>query len=140
MPTKVLIADDSLLMRSAIRKTLLEETRIKIVGEASTFAETVQLVGNLKPDVLLLDLHLPEKRDFPPALVKSQLGTVCTLALSFSNDSDSRALSESYGAAKLLDKMNLYREMIPAIIRCRSEVSGSEKLLPGPPKRRTQAA
>jgi DNA-binding NarL/FixJ family response regulator len=98
---KVLIADDNEIMRSAIGKMLREENNINIVGEASTFAETMQMIGDFKPDVLLLDLHMPEKRDFTPELVKAQLGTV---AVSFSNDDDSKALAESYGAATLLDK------------------------------------
>jgi chemotaxis response regulator CheB len=41
-------------MRTAIRKTLEEESNIKIVGETSTFAETRQKIVDLKPDVLLL--------------------------------------------------------------------------------------
>ena len=68
---KVLIADDSEIMRTAIRKLLQEESNIHIVGEASTFAETMQMIGDFKPDVLLLDLHMPEKRAFTPELVLS---------------------------------------------------------------------
>jgi hypothetical protein len=68
--------------------------------------------------VLLLDLHLPEKREFTPELVKAQLQSVCTLAVSLSNDDEAKALAESYGAVSLLDKMNLYREVIPAIMNC----------------------
>ena len=113
---KVLIADDSEVMRTAIRKTLEEETNIHIVGEASTFAETIQMVCDFKPDVLLMDLHMAEKRNFAPDLVKAQLGTVRTLAISFANDGDSKSLAESYGAATLLDKMNLYSEMVPTIM------------------------
>src|ERR1700692_1460897 len=133
---KVLIADDSEIMRTAIRKLLQEEGNIQVVGEASTFAETMQMIGDFKPDVLLLDLHMPEKRDFTPELVKAQLGTVCTVAVSFSNDSDSKALAESYGAATLLDKMSLYNEMLPAIQRCHPALENSRK----PLKRRTKAA
>jgi hypothetical protein len=48
------------------------------------------MVGDLKPEVLLLDLLMAEKRDFRPELVKSQLGCVCTLAVSFSNDDEAR--------------------------------------------------
>jgi chemotaxis response regulator CheB len=128
---KVLIADDSDVMRTAIRKTLEEENQIEIVGEASSFAETMQKIGDLKPDVLLLDLSLPQKRDFSPALVKLQLGSVRTLAVSFANDSDSKVLAESYGAAVLLDKMKLYTEMLPAIRRCQPA--------PGTLKRRAHA-
>lgn len=116
MPVKVLLADDSDLMRSAIRKILEEDVRIEVIGEASTFARTVQMIGDLKPDVLLLDLHMAEKREFPPELVKAQLRCVCMLAVSFSNDDDARQLAENYGAVSLLDKMKLYSEMIPAIM------------------------
>lgn len=114
----VLIADESEIMRAAIRKTLEKENNINIVGEASTFAETRQKIVDLKPDVLLLDLQLPEKWAIAPALVKAQLGTVYTLAASLSNDTEAKALAESYGAATLLDKMTLYTDIVPAIRRC----------------------
>jgi chemotaxis response regulator CheB len=127
MPIKVLLADDSHVMRSAIRRILEEERRIEVVGEAETFAKTVQMIGDLKPEVLLLDLHMAEKRDFQPELVKSQLGCVCTLAVSFSNDDEARQLAESYGAVALLDKMQLFTDMIPAIMRCKSERSAPTK-------------
>jgi two-component system chemotaxis response regulator CheB len=119
MPVTVLLADDSDAMLKAMRKFLEEDPRIEVVGEASTFAETMQMIADCKPDVLLLDLHIPEARGFTPAFVRSQLVSVdCTLAVSFSNDSAAKALAESYGAVSLLDKMNLYSEMIPAILRC----------------------
>jgi DNA-binding NarL/FixJ family response regulator len=132
---KVLIADDSDVMRAAIRKMLQEEGNIDVVGEASTFAETMQMLNEVKPDVLLLDLHLPEKRDFTTALVKAQLGTVCTVAVSFSNDSEAKDLAESYGAAMLLDKMSLYTEMLPAIQRCHPGFNNYPRKTP---KRRTK--
>ena len=116
MPTKVLIADDSVVMRAAIRRTLEEEVQIEVVGEASSFPETLDLIGELKPDVLLLDLHVPERRDFTPDMVKSQLQAVRTVAISVSNDTESKALAESYGAVFLLDKMRLYSELIPSIV------------------------
>jgi chemotaxis response regulator CheB len=80
---KVLIADDSEIMRTSIRKLLQEQSNVHVVGEASSFAQTMQMIGDFKPDVLVLDLHMPEKRDFTPELVKAQLGTVCTVAVSF---------------------------------------------------------
>jgi chemotaxis response regulator CheB len=123
MPIKVLLADDSDVMRSAMRRMLEDEPRIVVVGEAATFAKTIQMIGDLKPEVLLLDLHMAEKRAFQPELVKSELGCVCALAVSFSNDAEARQLAESYGAVALLDKMKLFDEMIPAIMRCKSDRS-----------------
>jgi two-component system, NarL family, response regulator DevR len=121
MKIKVVLADDSDVMRAAIVSLLKEEPNIEVVGEAGSFAATMQMVGDFKPDVLLLDLHLPEKREFTPEFVKSQLISVNhILALSFSNDDEVKILAESYGF-ELLDKMNLYNEMLPAIRRCISQ-------------------
>ena len=119
---KVLIAVESEVMRTAIRKTLEKENNINLVGEASTFAETRQKIVDLKPDVLLLDLYLPGKWALAPALVKAQLGTVCTLVTSLPNDTEAKALAQSYGAATLLDKMTLYTDMVPAIRRCQPKL------------------
>jgi two-component system response regulator DevR len=125
MSIRVLVADDSDLMRSAIRRILEDEPGIVVIGEAATFANAVQMIGDLKPEVLPLDLHMAEKRAVTPELVKSQLACVCMLAVSFSNDGEARQLAESYGAVTLLGKMKLFTDMIPAIRRCQSERSTS---------------
>jgi DNA-binding NarL/FixJ family response regulator len=119
MKIKVLLADDNELMRTAMRRTLEEEPRIQVVGEASNFAKTMQMIVDYKPDVLLLDLHLAEKRDFKPDIVKSQLTRVRKIvAVSFANDDEAKELARSYGAAALLDKMSLYHQLVPAIMQC----------------------
>ena len=118
LPIKVLLADDSEIMLEAIKKLLEDEPRIHIVGEASSFGAAMQLIADVKPDILLLDLHLPQKRDLLPALVKSQLHCIqYTLAISFANDEEAKSLAASYGAVALLDKMSLYTELLPAIMR-----------------------
>ena len=77
------------------------------------------MMVDAKPDVLLLDLHLAQKWSTTPGLIKAQLACAKqVLAVSFANDDESRALAESYGVAVLLDKMNLYNELVPAIRRC----------------------
>jgi DNA-binding NarL/FixJ family response regulator len=116
LPIKVLLADDSEIMREAIKKLLKDEPRIHIVGEASSFGAAMQLVADVKPDILLLDLHLPQKRELPAPIVKSQLNCIeYTLAISFANDEEAKSLAASYGAVALLDKMGLYTELLPAI-------------------------
>lgn len=119
MPIRLVLADDSDVMRPAIVRVLKEEIRIELVGEATTFAETLQLIAALKPDVLLLDLHMRDEREYSPELVKSQaiLSTKCILAISLYNDSEAAALAESFGAKVLLDKTKLYSELIPAILQ-----------------------
>jgi DNA-binding NarL/FixJ family response regulator len=119
MPIKVLLVDGSDVMRSAIRQLLKKELGIEVIGTANSFAEALVLIAALKPDVLLMDPHMPDEREYKPALVKSQilLHTKCVVAISLWNDVDTRALAETFGAHVLLDKMNLYSELIPAIKR-----------------------
>jgi DNA-binding NarL/FixJ family response regulator len=54
----VLLADDHDLFRTGLRN-LLEEQNVAIVGEAATGAEAVRLVGDLTPDVVVMDLNMP---------------------------------------------------------------------------------
>ena len=131
LPIKVLLADDSEIMREAIKKLLEDEPRIHIVGEASSFGTAMQLVADVKPDILLLDLHMPQKRDLPAPMVKSQLNCIeYTLAISFANDEEAKSLAASYGAVALLDKMGLYTELLPAIMQLADPSNPSFKIDP----------
>jgi len=57
------------------------------------------MAADIKPEVLLLDLSLPEKRYFAPDFVRLQLRSVPhTLLLSVTNDTEARALGAGYGA------------------------------------------
>jgi two-component system response regulator DevR len=117
MSIKVLLVDGSDVMRSAIRQLLKNELGIEVIGTATSFAEALVLTAALKPDILLMDPHMPDEREYTPESVKSQilLHTKCVVAISLWNDDDAKLLAESLGAHALLDKMNLYTELIPAI-------------------------
>ena len=116
MSITVLLADDSSIMREAIKRLLEDDPGIQVVGESASFGEATEMIAALKPRVLLLDLHMPQKQEFPAPLVRSQLSSVKhTVAISFANDDEARSLAESYGAAILLDKMSLYSTLVPAI-------------------------
>jgi DNA-binding NarL/FixJ family response regulator len=59
MSIRVLIADDHEVVRCGLR-SLVEGTDIDVIGEANTGEEALQRVNELKPDVLLLDIRLPD--------------------------------------------------------------------------------
>ncbi len=58
---RVLVADDHPIFRDGLRKLLESEPDVAIVGEASSGSECIQLLSKLKPDILLLDLRMPDK-------------------------------------------------------------------------------
>jgi len=59
-PYRVLIADDHPLARKAIRSLLDEDDWFDTVGEASGGVEAVALCGNLQPDLVLMDINMPD--------------------------------------------------------------------------------
>ena len=64
-----------------------------------------------------MELHFDDEREYPAEVVKAQvlLNAKCVLAISLWNDTEAKSLAESLVAAVLLDKANLYSELIPAI-------------------------
>jgi DNA-binding NarL/FixJ family response regulator len=60
MPIRVLLADDQRLVRSGFRMILRAEPDIEVVGEAANGHEAVSAVAELQPDVVLMDIRMPE--------------------------------------------------------------------------------
>ncbi|MGH9690636.1 MAG: response regulator [Candidatus Acidiferrales bacterium] len=58
---RILVADDHAIFRDGLRKLLEGADDVQIVGEASNGVECTKLLAKLKPDILLLDLRMPEK-------------------------------------------------------------------------------
>ncbi len=57
--TRILIADDHLIVREGLRLILETESGFELIGEACDGAEAVELAAELQPDVILMDLRMP---------------------------------------------------------------------------------
>jgi DNA-binding NarL/FixJ family response regulator len=60
MPIRVLLADDQRLVRRGFRMILRAEPDIEVVGEAENGLEAVAAAAELEPDVVLMDIRMPE--------------------------------------------------------------------------------
>ncbi|MBV8717012.1 MAG: response regulator transcription factor [Chloroflexi bacterium] len=83
---RVLIADDHPLFRDGLR-SLLEARGIEVVGEARNGREAVDQARRLEPDVVLMDLSMPELNGLAATrLISAQLPTVKVVMLTASED------------------------------------------------------
>ena len=115
-PIRVLIADDHALVRGGIRALVEKIEGILVVGEAGKGREALDLVHELKPDLMLLDLTMPDgggfevlehvKKHFPEILV-------IVLTVHEAGEYATRALRE--GAAGFLPKSSASTELEQAI-------------------------
>lgn len=117
MAIKVLLADDSEVVRRAISRLLEQDPEIELVGEAVDFTQTIQMTNELKPEIVILDLHMRDEGELAPGDIRDRLhhSPSRILAISIWNDAESKALAESFGAFTLLDKMDLVTDLIPVI-------------------------
>jgi two-component system chemotaxis response regulator CheB len=119
MCVNVFLADDSEIMRNAIRSLLSKREDIAVVGEASNFRETIQKTTELRPDLIILDLNLPDRNYIAPSEAKKLLNGYRVLAITLGTDDledPAQELLDSIGAVRLLDKMDLSDQLIPAIL------------------------
>jgi DNA-binding NarL/FixJ family response regulator len=59
-PIRVVLADDHKLIRAGIRSLIKELNGVEVVGEANNGREAVDLVAKLAPDIILMDIMMPE--------------------------------------------------------------------------------
>ena len=60
MKTRLLLVDDHAVVRTGLRMLLEGQGEIEIVGEAENATDGLNLISKLKPDVILMDIGLPD--------------------------------------------------------------------------------
>lgn len=84
---RVVLVDDHPMIRRGIRRILEKSPNICVIGEAGTGVAGIHLVRQLKPDVLLLDIELPDMKGYEVAReLRMRHSSVCILVLSACDD------------------------------------------------------
>jgi DNA-binding NarL/FixJ family response regulator len=113
---RVVLADDHELYRDGLRAVLSSLGRTEVVGEASTGVEAVALAAQLRPDVVLMDLNMPELNGIEATrqIVAGGSGAA-VLVLTMLEDADSLFAAMRAGARGYLLKDADETEILRAI-------------------------
>ena len=128
MTVRILIADDHELMREGLRTMLQKEPDFQIVGEAANGTEALQLTIDLEPDILVLDIAMPDINGIEVTEHLIEKGTSSRiLALSMHSEKGFVSGMFAKGASGYILKDSALRELVKAI---RTVVSGRRYLSP----------
>jgi pilus assembly protein CpaE len=116
--TRVLVVDDVAETRENIRKLLQFEADIEVVGAARTGKEAVQLTEELKPDVVLMDINMPDMDGITATEMIRQRNQVAQIViLSVQGDPNYMRRAMLAGARDFLTKPPMADELISAVRR-----------------------
>jgi DNA-binding NarL/FixJ family response regulator len=115
-PLRVVVADDHPVFRAGMRQLLDTEPMLACVGEAATGAQAVKLVTALRPDVAVLDLHMPDVNGVDAArAIMREAPSVGVLMLTMLDDDESVFAAMRAGARGYLVKGAGPDEVVHAI-------------------------
>ena len=125
---RVIIADDHELARLGLRTMLVPEPDLEIVGEAATGHEAVALSRRLHPDIVLMDVRMPDLDGLAATrAIKEELPRTSILVVTLSEDPDYLLEALRAGAAGYVLKDASRREVIAAV---RQVLTGESPLDP----------
>jgi two-component system, NarL family, response regulator NreC len=114
--TRLLLVDDHAVVRSGLRMLLSAEADVEIAGEAGTAAEALELVGLSKPDVILMDIGLPDLSGIEATReVKRRFPEVAVVALTIHEDQEYFFKMLDAGALGYVPKRAAPEELLRAI-------------------------
>jgi DNA-binding NarL/FixJ family response regulator len=113
---RVIIADNHLIIHASLHKILDDIPDIEIVGEATTGYSTVELAKKMKPDVIIMELSIPDMNGFTAAnrILKSD-PDIKILVLSMHTDKWNVERAFKTGASGYLTKNCTIEELTLAI-------------------------
>lgn len=131
---RVLIVDDIVETRENVKKLLYFENDIEVVGTAANGREGVELAGKLQPDVVLMDINMPEMDGIAASeAISAQSPNVQVVMMSVQGESDYLRRSMLAGAREFLIKPFSGEELVTSIHRVYQFAATRRAAAPPPP-------
>ena len=128
MTTRLLLVDDHAVVRSGLRMLLENERDVEIIGEASSAREAIEAATRLQPNVILMDIGLPDLSGIDATReIKKRLPEVVIVALTIHEDEEYFFKMLEAGATGYVPKRAAPDELLTAI---RAAASGQVYLYP----------
>jgi two-component system, NarL family, response regulator NreC len=126
--TRLLLVDDHAVVRSGLKMLLGSEKDVEIVGEAGTAAEAIEAAGKVVPDVILMDIGLPDLSGIDATRqIKKRFPRIAIVALTIHEDEEYFFKMLEAGASGYVPKRAAPEELLRAI---RLAASGEVYLYP----------
>lgn len=117
-PLQILIADDNGPVRSAVRMLLESHHDWNVCGEAADGIEAVELAEVLKPDVIILDISMPQLDGLTATLlIRQRVPDAEIIILTMHESLDLARIAASKGATVYIAKANLTTDLV-SVIEC----------------------
>jgi len=112
----MLLVDDHAVVRSGLRMLLESESDVEIIGEAGTASDAIARVAELKPDVVLMDIGLPDLSGIEAARqIKSRYPDTAIVALTIHEDEEYFFKMLEVGASGYVPKRAAPEELLTAV-------------------------
>lgn len=116
MTIRLLLVDDHAVVRSGLRMLLEHEADIEIVGEAATVQQTLEQVARLKPNLILMDIGLPDGTGIEATqAIKQTWPEVAVVALTIHEDEEYFFPMLQAGASGYVPKRAAPEELLTAV-------------------------
>jgi len=113
---RLVLVDDQPVVRQGLRMRLTVEPDITVVGEASNGREAMTLVQQLAPDIVLMDVQMPEMDGITAtAEMRASTPQSAIVMLSISDDVSTRARAHAAGAAAFVHKSGAIEVLLATI-------------------------
>jgi DNA-binding NarL/FixJ family response regulator len=113
---KLLLVDDQSIVRQGLRRRLLLEPDISVVGEASSGEQALELVQSLDPDIVLMDVEMPGMGGITVTeAIRDNTLQSTVVMMSIHDDVHTRALALAAGAAAFVEKRGAVEVLLATI-------------------------